>query len=333
MKIKISSLIDRNYRSIGIEEELSVVSKLLKELKYLVPVDKNLQPMGIVTIDDIHECSYGKIIDIDIGKPRVSPTDTLIAVMELMQKNDLHYLPVFDRDEFIGVVSLIKIAGEMAEQLKENNTHYHKVIHDVRNPISNIKGLTSLLSYAKTEDDYRETLYLLDVSYQQAINILDDLLYIEQDEMVLKYIELNDFYRQCSFEQRGLALLKNIEIIENFSSDRIIKKIDERKLKRAVQNVISNAIKFSYPFSKIKLSTKFDGKDLIFKITDAGVGIAPNAQAHIFSKFSPAQRPGTNGETSTGLGLYFTKQCIEAHNGKIYFKSVEGKGTKFYITI
>lgn len=296
-------------------------------------MDENLQPLGIVTIDDIHQCSHGKVKDVDISKPKVTPADTLSAVMDLMQENDLHYLPVFDQDEFMGVISLIKIANEMARQLKENNTQYHKVIHDVRNPISNIKGLTTLLSYVKTEDEYRELLCLLDVSYQQAIDILDDLLYIEQQEMVLKYVELNDFYRQCSFEQRGLALLKNIEIIENFSSDRIMKKIDERKLKRAVQNVISNAIKFSYPFSKIKISTKFDGKDLIFKITDVGVGIALNAQPHIFSKFSPAQRAGTNGETSTGLGLYFTKQCIEAHNGKITFKSIAGKGTKFYITI
>ncbi|MCL4639944.1 MAG: ATP-binding protein, partial [Olivibacter sp.] len=324
---------DRNYRSIGIKEELSVVSKLLKGIKYLVPIDENLKPIGILTIEDIHERSNGKIIDIDISKPRVSPEDTLIAVMGLMQKNDLHYLPVFDRDKFIGVVSLTKIANEMAGQLTENNMHYHKVIHDVKNPISNIKGLTTLLSYAKTEEEHREILYHLDVSYQQAIEILDDLLYIEQNEMVLKYVELNDFYRQCSFEQRGLALLKNIEIVENFSSDRVLKKIDERKLKRAVQNVISNAIKFSYPFSKIKISTKFDGKNLVFKITDCGVGIAINAQPHIFGKFSSAQRPGTNGETSTGLGLYFTKQCVEAHNGKIAFKSIEGKGTKFYITI
>lgn len=333
MSVKISSLIDRNCRSVDINEELSIVTKLLKEIKYLVPVDENLKPVGIVTIDDIHECSHGKIIDIDLHKPKVSPDDSVIAVMELMQKNNLHYLPVFDRDKFIGVVSLIAIANELAEKLKGNNMHYLKVIHDVRNPIANIKGLATLLSYAKTEKEYEEISHFFDVSYQQAIDILDDLLYIEQDEMVLKDVELNNFYRQCSFEQRGLALLKNIEIVENFSSEQITKKIDERKLKRAVQNIISNAIKFSYPFGKIKISTKSDGNDLIFKITDAGVGIAPNFQPHIFSKFSPAQRPGTNGEPSTGLGLYFTKRCIEAHNGKIDFKSVEGKGTKFYITI
>jgi len=333
MSVKISSLIDRNYRSITIKEDLSTVLILLKEMKYLVAVDENLQPQGILTIDDIHQCTYGRITDIDIDKPSVGPNDTLVSVMEPMQKNNLHYLPVFDHGEFIGVVSLIAIANEMAEQVKKNNMLYLKIIHDVRNPISNIKGLTTLLDYTKTEEERREIRYLLDVSYQQAIEILDDLLYIEQDGLVLKYVELNNFYRECSFEQRGLALLKNIEIVENFSSERITKKIDERKLKRAIQNVISNAIKFSYPFTKIKIATKFDGKNLILKITDAGIGIPVDTQPDIFNKFSSAQRAGTNGESSTGLGLYFTKQCIEAHNGKIDFKSIEGKGTKFYITI
>lgn len=333
MSMKIIELIDRDYKTIDVKEDVLKVSELLKEIKYLVPVDENLNPLGIVTVDDISKLSYGKIIDIDITKPRVSQDDTLIPVMEMMQKNDLYYLPVFDQDKFIGAISLIKIASKMAEQITKTKMHYHRVIHDVRNPISNIKGLTNFLDHTKTEKEHQEILYLFNILCQQAIETLDDLLYIEQDELVLKYVELNSFYRQCGFEQRGLALLKNIEIIENFSSDRIIKKIDESKLKRAIQNIISNAIKFSHPFSKVKISTKIDGENLILKITDAGVGIPPGAQPYIFSKFSPAQRPGTNGEISTGLGLYFSKQCIEAHNGKIDFKSIEGKGTKFYITI
>src|SRR5690606_8779939 len=110
MSMKIIPLIDRDYNTINVNEDVLKVSELLKEIKYLVPVDKNLQPLGIVTVDDIHKLSYGKIIDIVITKPGVSPNDTLIPVMELMQKNDLHYLPVFDQGKFIGVISLIKIA-------------------------------------------------------------------------------------------------------------------------------------------------------------------------------------------------------------------------------
>jgi signal transduction histidine kinase len=144
---------------------------------------------------------------------------------------------------------------------------------------------------------------------------------------------LNAFYKQCIAEQHGLAKLKNVEITEDYASEEVIKKIDEGELKRAVQNIISNAIKFSHPFGKIKVSTKHVGENLILKISDAGIGIPLNLQPYVFHKFSSAQRAGTNGEMSTGLGLYFAKQCVISHRGTIYFKSTDGKGTKFYITL
>ncbi|HEY8660181.1 MAG TPA: HAMP domain-containing sensor histidine kinase [Hanamia sp.] len=89
----------------------------------------------------------------------------------------------------------------------------------------------------------------------------------------------------------------------------------------------------SYPQSTIKVSSKMDGGNLILKIVDGGIGIPIKLQPEIFKKFTIAQRGGTNGEASTGLGLYFSKQCIEQHDGSIYFKSEAGKGTKFYIVL
>ncbi|WP_460693011.1 sensor histidine kinase [Mucilaginibacter puniceus] len=115
--------------------------------------------------------------------------------------------------------------------------------------------------------------------------------------------------------------------------EEVIKEIDRNQVKRAVQNVISNAIKFSYPHTTIKVSSKLKGEKLVLKIVDAGIGIPLPLQSEVFKKFTSAQREGTNGETSTGLGLCFTKQCLEHHNGSIWFKSIEGTGTKFYISL
>jgi signal transduction histidine kinase len=96
---------------------------------------------------------------------------------------------------------------------------------------------------------------------------------------------------------------------------------------------MSNAIKFSAPGTVVKASSKITDDRITLKIVDSGIGIPEDLQAHIFNKFGKAQRAGTNGEASTGLGLCFTKQCIERHDGHIEFKSEVGKGTKFYITI
>ena len=94
-----------------------------------------------------------------------------------------------------------------------------------------------------------------------------------------------------------------------------------------------NAVKFSYPHSKITVTTKIDDDRLVLKIMDEGMGIPIEDQPEIFKKFTRVGRPGTNGEPSTGLGLCFTKQCIQQYGGSITFVSAEGKGTKFYISL
>lgn len=71
--MKINSLIDMNYISIDIQEEVFEVSEWLKDVRYLVPVNENLEAVGIVTIDDVHKHPYGKVIDCVIDKPRINP--------------------------------------------------------------------------------------------------------------------------------------------------------------------------------------------------------------------------------------------------------------------
>jgi CBS domain-containing protein len=110
----ISPLIDRKYTSVDILDEVYEVSEWLKERRYLVPIDQNLNAVGIVTIDDIHRHPYGIVKDCDISKPSVKPDDTLFYVLEVMQENDLHYLPVFEGNKFIGVISITRIARRLA---------------------------------------------------------------------------------------------------------------------------------------------------------------------------------------------------------------------------
>jgi signal transduction histidine kinase len=168
------------------------------------------------------------------------------------------------------------------------------------------------------------------------MDILEDLLFVELDEnkpLNLEQTELNSFLRDCIDAQNGICQLKNIYINSNISEDTFIRSIDRLQFKRAIHNVMSNAIKFSSPGSIVKVSSKIENKRIVIKIVDSGIGIPERMQHEIFNKFTSAQRSGTSGEASTGLGLSFTKHCIERHHGTITFKSVEGKGTKFYITI
>jgi signal transduction histidine kinase len=253
-----------------------------------------------------------------------------------MKAHNKDFLPVYDDQKFIGTITLFKIMDRLVKSITENKQNYQRAVHDLRNPLFNLQGLVNILIETTEVQENLDLLHLCNLSCKHGRDILEDLLYVEIDEskpLSPVQTEMNYFYGQCVKEQIGLALLKNIKIVTELSTEPVIRHIDRSHLKRAVQNVISNAVKFSYPQGIVKISSKIEEEKLILKIVDAGVGIPENLHPEVFNKFTKAQRPGTGGEASTGLGLCFSRQCIEHHNGTIYFKSIEGKGTKFYIAI
>lgn len=331
----IEALISRNYITASVLEDTRDVWKYLLECNYLAVVDEDSITLGIVTINDlISQPESRNLIDCDLSKPKVSPGSEIFDVLSVMEEGGFDYLPVYDKENFIGVVKLIDITRQLVTKVKNLKLEYHKVIHDLRNPISNISGLLKLLEDLPEEN--QKILSLCNTSCDHALNILDDLILIAGDENrppIKEPTELNEFYENCVRDQSGLVSQKGITIETDFCKQPYHSAIDRKQLRQAIENLLSNAIKFSYPNSVIKVSTKCEDSRLTLKILDAGIGIPENIQSEIFDDFTTARRSGTSGEPSTGLGLSLTKRCIEDHGGKIYFKSTEGKGSKFYVTL
>lgn len=117
------------------------------------------------------------------------------------------------------------------------------------------------------------------------------------------------------------------------SSDIILLDIDEAKLLQAVNNLISNALKFTQENGTIDISLKEEEKTILLTIADDGIGIPKKHHGILFERFTSARRPGLRGEASNGLGVTITKTIIEWHHGEIWFESQENVGTTFYIRI
>ncbi len=267
---------------------------------------------------------------------KVSPDQNIYEVFELMKQENMECLQVFENESFVGIITSMAIMEGLVLALRESKQHYQRVIHDLRNPIGNLQGLSHILKATVDGKENREIIDLCALSCSHALEILDDLLYteIEESRPASKVpTEMCSFFKECVDGQQGLSLIKHMDIQLNICDDIIYKNIDRNQIKRAVQNVIFNAIKFSYPNSVIEIFSIVKKGKIILQISDEGVGIPQQFQEKLFERFSAAQRIGTNGEQSTGLGLYFTKRCLEEHNGQIYFESLEGKGTTFYITL
>jgi signal transduction histidine kinase len=334
--MKIDNLIEKSFTRISVFKNMADIAEQVLIQGYIAVEGDNSKILGIITLKDYHINNTAEIFNSDINKPKVRPGHTISEVRELMKTSQSDYLPVYDADNFMGVVSVGNITDRLIHINKKTRLNYQKVIHDIRNPIANIQGIIEIISEAVNDKQSIAMLELSTQSCKHAMDILDDLLFVELDEdkpLILQPTEMTKFFDECVKEQNGIAFQKAIQIKTEFGEGTIIKPIDRKQFKRAIQNIMSNAIKFSVSGSVVKISSKIADDKITLKIVDSGIGIPENLQGEIFNKFNRAQRAGTNGEASTGLGLCFTKQCLERHQGVIKFKSEVGKGTKFYITI
>jgi signal transduction histidine kinase len=108
---------------------------------------------------------------------------------------------------------------------------------------------------------------------------------------------------------------------------------DRGRLTQAVDNLISNAVKFSSAESQVAISLARKGKDLLFTVQDHGPGISQEDQTKLFQPFAKATARPTAGERSTGLGLSIVKRIVEAHGGDVRLESVLGQGTTLRVRL
>lgn len=212
--------------------------------------------------------------------------------------------------------------------------------HQLRTPLSAIKWTIKMILDGDAGEINEEQKELLEKTYasnERMIKLINDLLNVSR-------IEEGRFLYNPKEEQIGDVLDEIVEasqeILEKKKISLEVKKeelpkvsIDREKIGIAIQNLLENAIKYTFPQGKIKITLEKDQNNVIFKIEDSGVGIPKNQQDRIFTKFFRAENVTRMETDGTGLGLYTTKNIINAHKGEIWFESEENKGTTFYFTI
>jgi signal transduction histidine kinase len=104
-------------------------------------------------------------------------------------------------------------------------------------------------------------------------------------------------------------------------------------LRRAIENVLDNAHKYSDPESAIRMDVRVEGARAVLEIRDQGLGIAEEDQAHVFAPFFRADRPEVRASSGLGLGLALARRIVEAHEGSIALESELGQGTTVRITV
>jgi len=226
------------------------------------------------------------------------------------------------------------------EALDVMNKDYSRLIkivaHDLRNPISAISTISGMLHPDENlPADMKELMNLVQVSSKNSLDLINELLETDFDQrQKLKIEEINtdELLQQCVSLLSFRAKEKNQQL--TLTSNTNVKIMgDAEKIWRVMNNLIVNAIKFSPEGATIHMESRRLDDKLLISVNDAGLGIPEDIRNKIFDPFTSARRVGTQGEQPFGLGLYISKQIIEAHDGQIWFESEPGNGTTFYVEL
>lgn len=220
---------------------------------------------------------------------------------------------------------------------EERNNFVGLITHDLRNPLAATIGLSYLIKESSKEEEVLEYADLIYQSGQTGLKIISDIMSILKaddfsiDQSELETIKIKDFILKQIEAVNGINSSKNIEFIVNVKeSDNI--KVHSNFFSHIIQNLLTNAIKFSHANSKVEIKgQQFNGK-YKFEIMDSGIGFNQIDSEKIFEKFTTLKRDGTLNEPTTGLGLFLTKMLVKKHKGEIFATS-EGLNTGATFTI
>ena len=268
-------------------------------------------------IRDIHLINFvnDHRIPVEISFARIAPEDNLHLV---------HYVCVI-RD--------ISAQKEM-ERLRDD--FIATLTHDLRTPLlAAIQTLQFFLngSLGSLEDKQKMLLDTMKKSNQDMLGLVNALLEVYKYEsgklnLLKSVFSVNDLINHCCDEVQSLASKKGIEIIRNIEPTTDVDVyLDKNEIRRVIMNFLGNAINYTLDPGVIEIKTNLQNNDVIFSVKDSGIGIDKADIPKLFKRFS--QGTTQKRSVSTGLGLYLSKQIIEAHGGKIWLESDKGKGSEF----
>jgi two-component system sensor histidine kinase VicK len=210
------------------------------------------------------------------------------------------------------------------------------VAHDLRNPIAAIESITLLMEMDELDDDTRENTGMIKVSCHKALAIINDLLEVARndnsDTMTYTLVNMKEFLQETLHVWQHLTEFKN-ELVLVAPDKPIHAQVNQEKFQRVMDNLISNAAKFSKERDRIEICLSQQNEQVYIEVKDQGMGIPPALLPQVFERFSKAGRQGLKGEKSTGLGLSISRQIVEKHHGRIEVRSQEGVGSTFTIRL
>ncbi len=244
-------------------------------------------------------------------------------------------------DIFLGCVVILIDRTKEAEVDRLKSDLISIVSHELRSPLTSIKGYIDLLAAGELGEINSEQKGYLDIvlnNTKRLTSLIDDMLDLSRIEsgklqMAFGKVDVRYLVDFCALTLKPLATQKQQVLQSKFAEYDLNVAGDVERLQQALMNLAGNAIKYTPENGAIEIGVTRQNGEIRISVHDNGIGISPDDQKRLFEKFYRVKNKATRGISGTGLGLCITKSIIEAHGGRIEIESQEGNGSTFTVVL
>ncbi len=301
------------------------------------------------TAEELEEQSYDQLIrDINPGLvlSELMNKCRLVPAEESFEFGGSIYAARYDhfRDESGADVGIILVLQDITQRQKVERMQMDfvaNVSHELKTPLTTIKSYTeTLLDGALDSPELaRSFLGIVDAEADRMNRLVKDLLQLSR----LDYGQESIQRKHCDLTQLTESALTKVELTVSGKKQHLNRLYDRRqevwivgdpdRIDQVLLNILSNAIKYTQEGGRIDVDARLTGRRVILTVADNGMGIPVSEQSRVFERFFRVDKARSREMGGTGLGLAISKQIVEEHGGDIRLESVEGRGTKVYVSL
>ncbi len=235
------------------------------------------------------------------------------------------YLIMFILNTSENIVNYNSTLNELNRE-KEIRQSLFKITHEVKNPLAVCKGYLDMLNNEGT-DNYEKYIPVISKEINRTLTLMDDFLDYTKIKVAKEDTDICLLLEEIKEEL--IPLLKRYNIKSEFiiPDDELYLDLDYNRIKQVFINIYKNSIEAKKDNMRIIMKVYKKNNQLVIKVSDNGIGMSKDTLEHIGENFYTTKQNGT------GLGVSLSKEIINLHNGKMYYKSVENKGTDVFIEL
>ena len=245
-----------------------------------------------------------------------------------------------DRMKVDAASELAQLNSRLERASRAKSEFLSNMSHELRTPLNAILGFTEMIVdglYGEVPEDLKDPLNDVQVNGRHLLRLINEVLDLAKIESGRMELALDDYSVEGLIDSvrtslRSLAEEKGLSFVAEVADDLPTARGDSGRLTQCLMNLTGNALKFTHR-GEVRIGASRQGDQLVYRVSDTGIGIAPEEIDNVFTEFRQGDTTVTRQFGGTGLGLSISKKFIEMHGGRIWVESRVGVGSTFFFSV